>query len=163
MRKVIILLLILMIPLVYARSIDVNLKINESYYRDGVNITLMNIDKNKEKFIICVNGNKYIVSEKGISRDIFTIKVDDINKDNVDLEVDIDNKYCDNCKCEGYCNNKRCFPNPKYIPKVKQKKEVENKEVIRENISVGYYAVFVFIVLFAIIIITSYYIIKKKF
>ena len=152
-----------MISIVYARSVDVTLNIYDSYYKEGVNITLMNIDKNKEKFIICVNGEKHIVTEDGISKDIFTIRVDDIYKNNVEIEIDIDNKYCDNCKCKGYCNNRRCFPNPKYIPRVKKEDLTESEDIIKDKINVGYYVIPIFIALFVVIIITAYYVIKKKY
>lgn len=163
MKRLIILFLLIMASVVYARSIDINLNMNESYYEDGVNITLLNIDKNKEKFIICVNGKEYIVTEAGISKAIFSIKVKDINKKAVKLEIDIDNKDCDNCRCEGYCNNKRCFPNPKYIPKIKKEHLTKNEVVIKDSVDVGYYIIPIFIILFVAIVILAYYVIKKRY
>lgn len=156
MKKLLILFLLLVMPLVYARSVDVDLYKNDSYMKDGINITLMNIDKEKNKFIICANGENYIVTESGISREHFTIKVDNIKKDKVELNIDID---CKDCKCEGYCNNKRCFPNPKYVYETK---EEQKEEDVIEEINVGNYTLIVFMIIFVIVLFVAYYVIKKK-
>lgn len=160
MKKVLILFLLLVMPFVSAKAVDITLGKYDSYMKDGINITLMNIDKDKTKFILCVNGEEHIFTEEGRSKEYFTIKVDDINKDEVDLSVDIN---CEDCICEGKCNNKRCFPNPKYEYKIKNEstKEFVEEEFGEEGI-VGNYAWIIFIILFIAIIITAYYVIKRR-
>ncbi len=160
MKKLFILLLLLMTPLVYARNVDMTLYEDDSYMKDGVNITLLDINKEKDKFIICVNGKKHIVTEEGITEKYFVIRVDDINKDNVELEIDID-RDCDDCECTGYCNNKRCYSNPKYVPPIKES-EQDTKDIIEDEVGVGNYALIVFIILFVLILFIAYYVVKKK-
>lgn len=159
MKKLLILFLLLMIPLVYARPVDVDLYENDSYMKEGINMTLLNINKEKDKFIICVNGEKHIVTEEGISEQYFTIDVDDINRNNVKLDIEIDKD--DDVDCVGYCNNKRCYSNPKYIPQFKEELE-DTEDVIEDEVNVGNYAIIVFIVLFIFILFIAYYVVKKR-
>lgn len=150
-----------MLPIVGAKVIDKTMYKYDSYMKDGVNITLMGINKDNNKFLICVNNEENIVTIDGISKQYFTIKVEDINKDNVELSIDIDrNCKTENCKCEGYCYNKRCFQNEKYIPHVEN--ESINQDELAEEWGVGIYVAIIFIILFIAIIGVAYYVIKKK-
>lgn len=161
MKKLLILFLLLLIPLASAKIVDKTLYKNDSYMEDGVNMTLMNINKDVDKFLICINGEQYIVTEDGISRDLFIIKVDDIHKDSVDLKIDV-NRNCkiDNCGCKEYCTNRRCFQNEKYIP------HEENKSIgpdeINDEVNIEEYVAIILIILLIAIVGVAYYVIKKK-
>lgn len=165
MKKLLILVLLLFVPFAYARGVDIILHEHESYMEEGINITLMNIDKNKEKFIICVNNEQTIVTEEGVSNKDFVLDVDYIDKDKIRVDIDVD-RDCkkEDCECTGYCYNKRCFPNPKYIPRVPETNDVEPEpqDVIEEDIEVGNYAFIIFLILFVVIILIAYYVVKKK-
>ena len=59
MKYIVLIFLVILLPL--ASAAKISLLINQSYTKDGRNITLLDI--NKDKILVCVNNEKGIVSK----------------------------------------------------------------------------------------------------
>lgn len=104
-RGLIVAIFVLCLVSVSARTIDIDLYFNQSQEEFGKNITLISVDTKEDKAIICVNQEKFIITDTknidGLSIDLRTVKKDYIS---LDLE-----SSCTNCKCEDKCDNSICF------------------------------------------------------
>jgi len=104
MKKGIVLFL-LMISFVFALTTDIELRKFESYEFKGKNITLLNLNADDDKVIVCVNNFKTIVSDRktvnGLVVDLKNIK-DDV------VSFELENGCRENCICDDSCDNNRC-------------------------------------------------------
>jgi len=145
MKKAILLLILVMMPVALARTEEVELKQGESYSFDGRNITLMKLDKSDERVVICVNNKKEIVSEnkyiEGINIDLKWVKEDSAKFEFRFSECEEcnyrswDNLDCfDECSVDLDCDDSnentvdRCDGKPRKCINTEIKKEEEKKE-----------------------------------
>lgn len=79
-KVVLCLLVLVLMPVVLAKTMEVELKQGESYFYDGRNITLLNLDKKAETVVICLNNKKEIISDykniNGVGVDLKWVKSD---------------------------------------------------------------------------------------
>jgi len=114
MRKTIVLviILILVVSFVSARSYPpdtdrFDLEEGQSAQLNGKKITLMNLDYDNERVIVCVNGEKTILSQsrtKTINGAILDLRQVYLNRAEIKMWVD-----CPNCECDESCDNSVCF------------------------------------------------------
>ncbi len=137
-------------PVVLARTEEVELRSGESYSFDGRNITLLELDTKDDKVVICVNNEKIIISDdryiKGINIDLKWVR-----ENNAKFEFrygvceECDYGIWDNLDCFDECSlNKDCDDNnentvdecdgrPKKCINTEIKKEEEIKEEKKEE------------------------------
>ncbi len=150
MKKAILLLILVMIPVALARTEEVELKQGESYSFDGRNITLMKLDKSDDRVVICVNNKKEIVSDNkyvsGVNIDLkwvrdnsakFEFRFSECEECNYGIW---DNLDCfDECNLDIDCNDNdentidECKGRPKKCIDTEIKKEEEKEEVKEEE------------------------------
>jgi hypothetical protein len=134
MKKGIYLIILLMlIPLVIAKTEYVDLEKGQSYRASDSNITLLSVNSEKDKIILCVNNNKYILSEES-SRNLKNLIIDlkDIYNDNkIRLKLE---STCSNCICKEDCSNVDCYE--KIVEEVKEEQPKEEQPVKEEKIEV---------------------------
>lgn len=118
MRKVILCLLILiLIPVVLAKTEEAELRGGESYMVDGRNITLLKLNKPGKNVVICVNNKKEIISDykytNGINIDLKWVREDRAKFEFRFSECeDCDFGNWDNLDCFDGCNiDKDCDDN----------------------------------------------------
>ena len=166
MKIMIILVFLLLMPFVYAERISLSL--GDSYVREGRNITL--IDLTKDKALICVNNEINIFGrskEKTINK--VKIEVRRINEDSIEADIKID---CQGCECGDTCNNLECFNQEEIIEESSSEPEeiqnikniIEEKEDIEIIDSNGISSGSIVAALFILIILMAgfYYLIKKN-
>ena len=117
MKRLLLIFLILFLPL--ASAIKVNILENQSYSKDGRNITLL--DTSKDKALICVNNEKAILSknEPKIVNDV-SLELKNIYEDKVRVEIKV---FCKDCICGDSCSNINCLGIKKEEVKEEIKKE----------------------------------------
>ncbi len=109
-RFILILIMLILIPIALAKTMEVELKQDESYFLDGRNITLLKIDKSGKSTIICMNNKKEIISDYKFVNGV-NIKLKWVKEDRAKFEF----RYttCENCDfgnwdnldCYNICNN----------------------------------------------------------
>ena len=106
MKIFILLSLILLTAIsVYAEVERVTLFNEQSFLFDGKNVTL--VDSSEDSVIVCVNGQKDIVSE-GKTINGMLVELVDGNEGDARLKLDYDCQ--DDCSCDGdECNNNACL------------------------------------------------------
>ena len=112
MRKIIILAIILFfcIPFVNARyqtdTARFTLEEGQSAELNGKRLTLLNLDFEKERVIVCVNGEKTILSSKTkeVNGAVLDLRKVTMNKADIRMWVN-----CPGCECDKNCDNSVCF------------------------------------------------------
>lgn len=106
MRRVLLIaIFVLSIFSVYGKTVDLDLYLNQSYEGFGKNITLLNVDTKEDKAVICINQQKFIISNDR-SIDNILLEIGSFKKDFVRMDI---SDGCDRCKCETNCDNSVCF------------------------------------------------------
>src|SRR3989344_1604497 len=158
MKYMVLIFLVILLPL--ASAAKISLLINQSYTKDGRNITLLDI--NKDKILVCVNNEKGIVSKDKLEtvNDV-SIDIKNIYTDRIRAELKV---YCTDCKCNSDCNNTLCS---NYDHKIQEeiKKEVTVKaiksdtELIQVNTSLNK-SLLIALGIIIVLIIILYFLIK---
>ena len=108
MKKLILLvILLLIIPIILAKTEKVTMYSGMSRQIENSNITLISLDEKENKIIVCINNEKRILeedTERAIGKLIINVK--SINLNYVDLELKSD---CRDCACTSGCSNNLCF------------------------------------------------------
>ena len=106
MKKALFLIVLLLIPIALARSETIELTKDESFLMEQFNLTLLNIDSEGETVLLCVNGERGIVSNSKKINGL-DIEVTRIRDDYAKLKI---RSICEDCVCEGEdCGNFRCY------------------------------------------------------
>ncbi|MEK6936937.1 MAG: hypothetical protein AABW58_02600 [Nanoarchaeota archaeon] len=153
-------------PLAY--SARVNLEVSESYYSDGRNVTLLGIDKDNGKALVCVNNERAILSkdrQKTVNE--VSLLVKRISKEDIRLDVKV---YCEDCECDDSCLNDRCIElgesvEEKIEEEIQEERELmesfqANEEVI-ENPGIGAGNITLALVILVLFTAGLYYLIKR--
>jgi hypothetical protein len=104
-------LLLLLILIVYlaqvsAETTRAKLGIDQSILLKDRNLTILGIDTKNDKVLACINGQRYILSEKLNIGDAY-IELKNVKTDYVDLEFKVS---CKKCSCIGdSCSNAACY------------------------------------------------------
>ena len=104
------LIILILIPIAIAKSVDITLKEGESYYYDARNITLIKLDTVDDKAVICLNNKKEIISDtkamNGVNIDLAWVRTKDakLNLKFADCK-DCDYGNWDNLDCFDECVN----------------------------------------------------------
>ncbi len=102
---IVVIALILLTSFAYADTERITLLPGQSFLFDGKNISL--IDTSPDSIIICVNGEKTIISDEKTISDVL-IGVSDSSESDARLRIEYD--CSKDCKCDGNeCNNNACF------------------------------------------------------
>jgi len=113
MRKAIILAIILILSITFVsaeyKPITKRITLEESQSTDfnGKRLTLLNLDFENEKVIVCVNGKKMILplrKTKTVSGAMLELKKVTMNKAEIRVWIN-----CPGCKCDESCDNSICF------------------------------------------------------
>lgn len=113
MQKAIILVLILVLSTVfvsagYEKTTDrFSLEEGQSIKFNGKKLTLLNLDFENEKVIVCVNGEKSILaksSTKTVNDAVLDLRKVTLNKADIRMWVN-----CPGCECDESCDNSACF------------------------------------------------------
>ncbi len=106
-------LLLLLILLLATSVAAITMRVGDSYYINGKNVTLISIDGAEKNAVFCVNGikstviftKKEVVNLNGARLEVF---------DNTlrSLKVRINADPCLDCFCDKYCSNAACYNNP---------------------------------------------------
>ena len=139
------LIILILIPIAIAKSVDITLKEGESYYYDARNITLIKLDTVDDKAVICLNNKKEIISDtkamNGVNIDLAWVRTKDakLNLKFADCK-DCDYGNWDNLDCFDECSiDKDCSDNngdTKDSCSGRPKKcvhEIIEKKIIAEN------------------------------
>ena len=162
MKYLFLIFLVLFLPLTSATK--VNILVNESYSKDGRNLTLVDVSKNSA--LVCVNNEKAIVSKE---------KPKTVNDVNIDLTNIYENKirvdirvYCKDCKCDSSCNNIGClnYDHNKIQEEIEKQDtesqtKIEETEIITNKSSTN---TSIFVAFFILLILSTilYYLIKRR-
>jgi len=104
-KYVLLVLLIVLLPLVQAKTSTVSLTKGQNYVIENINITLIDFNDKDEKAIICVNNERYILNEDEEKRvNGVLAEVRSINPAYAELRLEAD---CEDCEIS---DNKDCFP-----------------------------------------------------
>lgn len=113
MKKLFMILMIVLLLaiVVHAKKETNTFSVGESYIFDDKNITVIQIDDDKDKVVVCVNNAKGIVDESKQINDVyFTIKSASGNSAKIDMTYTCNDDDND-CVCRGIeCSNDRCVP-----------------------------------------------------
>jgi len=105
-RLLLLLILIVYLAQVSAETSRVKLGIDQSILLKDKNLTVLGIDTKNDKILACINGQRYILSEKGSIGDAY-IELKSVKSDYVDLELQVS---CKKCSCIGdSCSNAACY------------------------------------------------------
>jgi len=111
MRKCLILLVLCMIPLIIAKTETVTLEPMESFEIKDKNITLIKLDSEDDKVVLCISNEKVIVSDtldKSVNG--VTVHIKSVKSDYAKIEF---TRTCTkDCSCEENkeeCSNIECF------------------------------------------------------
>lgn len=130
MRWGVFVFLVLFASFVSAEIIDVDLSRWESFEFQGKNITILNLNEDDDKAIICVNNVKTIVSdEKEKNIEHVSIDLRHVNNGVASLRLD---GTCRKCECDENCANELCgISSDSQTTEVEEKSE--NGEVVEEK------------------------------
>ncbi len=100
-----IMFILILMSVAYSDTERVTLFNGQSFLFDGKNVTL--VDSSEDSVIVCVNGQKDIVSE-GKTINGMLVELVDSNEGDARLKLDYDCQ--DDCICDGHeCNNNACL------------------------------------------------------
>ena len=165
MKSLILIILVVLLPLTSA--VKVNIFLNQSYSKDGRNVTL--VDLTKDKALICINNEKAIISKDKLKtiKDV-SLELKNIYPDKIRVDVKV---YCKDCVCGNSCNNIDCVSfDHKDIQKDILKEETEDQinsensietEVIQNNSKTNFSSLLGAIIIIVILISALYFLIKK--
>ena len=127
-------MIILMSSLVSATTETINLDIGESFVIRDKNVTLVNINEDDEKVIVCVNNEKAIVEDNEGEKLVngVYVEVKSVDRNDARLEIERDCEYND-CECESDCNNNLCFAQKEEI--IQETQKVEEIKTIENNVN----------------------------
>ncbi|MBL7100968.1 MAG: hypothetical protein ISS23_03385 [Nanoarchaeota archaeon] len=112
MRKVIILVIILIfsLHLISAKPTPVSERISleegQSIDFNGKRLTLLNLDFEKEKVIVCVNGEKMILADEIKVTNGATLDLRKVTINKADIRIRVN---CPGCECDETCDNSICL------------------------------------------------------
>jgi len=96
---------ILAVHIVYAEVERPTLSIGQSFLFDGKNVTL--VDSSEDSVIICVNGEKTIISNQ---KTVNGVIIDLVDSDESQAKLRLDYECNKDCECnEDECSNNICF------------------------------------------------------
>lgn len=107
MKIIYILFLLLVVPIALATTERTELFVGRSIEFEGKNISLVVTNFDEDKAVICLDGQKIILTknnDKTVNRVIFDLRR--VNQDSIDLKIDYN---CDK-NCNSYVSNSACFP-----------------------------------------------------
>jgi|TARA_B100001971_G_scaffold214596_1_gene252999 LPXTG-motif cell wall-anchored protein len=123
-----------MSSLVSATTETINLDIGESFVIRDKNVTLVNINEDDEKVIVCVNNEKAIVEDNEGEKLVNGVYVEVKSVDRNDARLEIERDCEDNdCECESDCNNNLCFAQKEEI--IQETQKVEEIKTIENNVN----------------------------
>ena len=125
-------MIMLISSLVSATTGIIDLRKGESYLLIDRNITLINLNEDDDKAIICINNVKTILDKRIDKRlnDVF-VDIKDLDNDFARLKVERD---CDKkCECDESCDNDLCFDIIKNFVEKTENNE-DNEKDYREKI-----------------------------
>ncbi|MDD5254344.1 MAG: hypothetical protein PHG05_04595 [Candidatus Nanoarchaeia archaeon] len=109
MKKIIyIFTLIILVSLVLAKTESIDLELGQSYLIDNKNITLLRINPQEDKVILCINNENVILSEdagKNLRNIVLELK-NIYSNEKIRLKMD---STCKDCKCDENCLNSNCY------------------------------------------------------
>jgi len=102
-----IVMLILVSLIVNAATETIDLSIGDSFDLLDKNVTLMAVNDDEGKIIVCVNNQKVIIedNDEKLVNGVY-IEVERVNSGNARLKIERD---CKNCECGENCNNELCI------------------------------------------------------
>lgn len=131
MKKSILLLLFLLVSVVFviAATERNDFSEGESYLLRDKNITVLSLDTDKDKAVVCVNGVKGIVDDGDVINGVYF----DVNSASGHvIKLEMTYSCSGNCFCDGdECSNQKCFPSS-----VGSDDDSEDDEVIEEPVVV---------------------------
>ncbi|MBI4155254.1 hypothetical protein HY498_04175 [Candidatus Woesearchaeota archaeon] len=106
-------LLALMLLLLAANVNAVTMRIGDSYYSQGKNISLLSINYPEKQAEVCINGEKKILffSRPGII-DFKNVSLEVFDSGVSFLKIRIQPEPCENCFCGKECSNLACYGLP---------------------------------------------------
>jgi len=129
MKKGMILLIFLIsILVVQAKSVDQLLNNQESHEIPGYNLTLISISANKDNVAVCVNNQKYIMG-KNEPKKIDDIKIElvRIYENSAEIKFVYSN---DELTCGESCSNAACFSQPSKTAESDEEQENTTKTTV---------------------------------
>ena len=109
----------MLLPLVLGAAETVEFEVEDSYLIKDKNVTLLDINYDEDKVILCINNQKSIFSDdKDKYFNNMQIDVKSINDDKAKIRIE---RSCSNCVCDDSCKNDLCV-----VTK-------EDKEVLKET------------------------------
>ncbi len=108
MKKGVILLLVLLclVSIAFAKTEYHTFSIGESFVFDDKLITLLGIDDDDEKALVCVNNMKAIIGENEKTVNDVVLDGRDFTDDDVELRIEYDCKST--CNCDDDCQKETC-------------------------------------------------------
>jgi hypothetical protein len=106
-KGIILLILLISVLIVQARSIDQMLNNLESYEVPGHNLTLIGVSANKDSIAVCINNQKYIIN-KNQQKEIGDIMIEPIRvyENSANIRFTYSNSEL---TCGESCSNAECF------------------------------------------------------
>jgi|TARA_Y100000310_G_scaffold9719_2_gene10450 LPXTG-motif cell wall-anchored protein len=125
---------LLMSSLVSATTETINLDIGESFVIRDKNITLVNINEDDEKVVVCVNNKRAIVEDNEGEKLVNGVYVEVKSVDREDARLKIERDCDDNdCECESDCSNNLCVT--KKEGTTQETQNIEEIKDIKDNIN----------------------------
>lgn len=112
MRKIIILAIILLLSIasISAKSTSTSERIalekGQSTDFNGKRVTLLNLDFENERVVVCINGEKMILSDKTKKVNGATLDLRKVTMNKAEIRIWVD---CPGCECDNTCDNSVCF------------------------------------------------------
>jgi len=105
-----------------AKTIEEELRDDESINVPGYNITLLTVGANKKSLVVCINNERYILNKES-RKEIENLKIEParIYEDYARFKITYS---CESCKCDESCSNALCFS---------REKEESIDEIIEED------------------------------
>tara|TARA_Y100000310_G_scaffold343159_1_gene449547 strand:- start:60230 stop:60724 length:495 start_codon:yes stop_codon:yes gene_type:complete len=109
----------MLLPLALGAAETIEFEVGDSYLIKDKNVTLLDINYDEDKVILCINNQKSIFSDdKDKYFNNMQIDVKSINDDKAKIRIE---RACSNCACGDSCKNDLCV-----VTK-------EDKEVLKET------------------------------
>jgi len=106
-------LLALMLLLLAVNVNAVTMRVGDSYYSQGKNVSLLSINYPEKQAEVCINGEKKIIffSRPGII-DFKDVSLDVFDSSLSFLKIRIQPEPCEDCFCDKECSNLACYGLP---------------------------------------------------
>lgn len=135
MHKIVILTIIFILSIAFASAgyqkttERFSLEEGQSADLNGKRLTLLNLDFENEKVIVCLNGERKILSKrstKTVNDAILELREVTMNKADIRMWVN-----CPGCECDESCDNSACFD------ECKEDKDCDDNEELTEDQCLG--------------------------